>query len=225
MNKLALATVLLMLALPAMIQAASRPHVLAFGKPMTVKLFLTDDDSRPQEIKIRALYVDGKVKEFTTGDTHDITEQQFVVQRAYRVNDSLPSDERTLPKWRWQRGGWLLVDRPSARITQLRLPDFDPYYSDAAWYRDYAAYCGVSDTGDKLYAVVAQAGVRKPIVRQLLRPITGTGEPECGRPQWQRQPARVTFDVKEGQKLTFTIRGRAADLTPGEATAGNDESN
>ncbi len=215
-----------MLALVPAIQAASKPHVVTFGKSMTVKLFLTDDESKPLDIKVRALYVDGKLKEFTTGEAHDITEQQFAVQRAYRVNDSLPTDERPLPRWRWQRGGWLLVDRSTGRVSQLKLPDFDAFYSHVAWYRDYAAYCGISDAGDKLYAVVAQAGVRKPVLRKFLRPISGAGDPECGQPVWQRQPARVTFDLKEGQKLTFAVHGRAAEVaTTAESGEGEEEPN
>ncbi len=217
MKKVLLANAIWMLVLVPAIQAASKPHSVTFGKTMSVKLFLAEDESKPVNIAVRGLYVDGKLKDFTTGAVHDITEQQFTVQRVYRVNDSLPTDERPLPRWRWQRGGWLLVDRSSGRVSQMRLPDFDPFYSAAAWYRDYAAYCGVADTGDKLYAVVAQAGVRKPLLRKLLRPITGVDEPECERPVWQRQPARVTFDLKGGQKLTFSIRSHAAQVTSGEA--------
>ena len=80
----------------------------------------------------------------------------FVVRRAYRVNDSLPGESAGQPRWLWQRGGWLLVDRNTGRITQIKLPDFDPYYSDVSWYRDYAAYCGVDDDGERVSAIVAQ---------------------------------------------------------------------
>jgi len=208
------------------LQADSKRHVVVFGKPVVVKLFAGNDETKPLDLKVRPLYVDGKLKEFTTGDTHDITDQQFAVQRAFRVNDSLPGDDRNLPKWRWQRGGWMLVDRTAGRVTALHLPNFDSYYSEVAWYRDYAAYCGVSDNGEKLYAVVTQVGIHKPVLLNLLRPLGG-GDPEseCGRPMWQREPVRVTFDLKDGQKLTYTVRGRATDLSPPEATEAEEEPN
>ncbi len=59
-------------------------------------------------MKVRALVIDGRVKEYALGMPHDVTERLFVVRRAFRVNDSLPEDSG--PRWQWQRGGWLLVD-------------------------------------------------------------------------------------------------------------------
>ena len=59
-------------------------------------------------------YVDAKLREFTMGEPHDVTDRIFVVRRAYRVNDWLPDDPKSVPKWRWQRSGWLLVDRQTA---------------------------------------------------------------------------------------------------------------
>ena len=44
------------------------------------------------ELKVRALVVDGAVKEWTTGDAHDVTDRSFVVRRAIKLNDSLPSE-------------------------------------------------------------------------------------------------------------------------------------
>jgi len=76
------------------------------------------------------------------------------------VNDALPAANANaaapLRYGKWQRGGWLLVDRLTGRVSQLNLAEFDPFYSTASWYRDYIAYCGVSEDGKKLYAVVAQ---------------------------------------------------------------------
>ena len=96
----------------------------------------------------------------------------------------------------------------------LNLPDFDPFYSAASWYRDYVAYCGVSDNGEKLYAVVAQLGRKKPVLHKDLGPAHGGDMPdsECPAPVWQRQPARVLFAPIGGQKLTFAVRGHAAGL-------------
>jgi hypothetical protein len=190
-----------------------------------VKLFLGSSEDKTLEIKIRSLYVDGRLREFTTGEPHDVTERVFVVRRAYRLNDWLPSDEGTAHKWKWQSGGWLLVDRDTGRVSQLNLPNFDPFYSLASWYRDYAAYCGVSEDGVKLYAVVAQLGRKKPLLKRELGPVKDADMPDaqCIAPEWQRQPARVTFSPTVGQKLTFNVRGNAADLAPAAGDAGEED--
>ena len=193
--------------------AAANPHVISFGKPLPVKLFVGPDEQKSVDMKIRSLYVDGKIKEFTTGDPHDITDRIFVVRRAYRLNDWLPEDEGTNHKWKWQRGGWLMVDRDTGRVTQLTLPLFDPYYSVASWYRDYVAYCGVNDDQTKLYAMVVQLGNKKPVLRREIGVPSNDGMPdsECAAPDWQRGPMRVTFAPASGQKSTFAVHGRAAD--------------
>lgn len=225
--KRAILTTLVIVILTAFTLAASKPHVIIFGKIFNVKLFLGPTETKSEEIKVRALTVDGKIKEFTTGDAHDITEEFFVVRRAYRVNDSLPDDNKTAPaKWKWQRGGWVLVSRATGRVSQLKLPEFDPYYSDAAWYREYVAYCGVSENGEKLYAVVAGIGSRKPIVRAPLGAASNGEMPdsECGRPEWQRQPMRVTFYPRNGKQISFEVHGRAAGVAS-EPDAKDEESN
>ena len=74
--------------------------------------------------------MDGKTKEFTLGSAHEITERIFVVQRMFRLNDSLPQ-ETGPARWRWEKGGWLLVDRVSGKVQQIALPEFDPNYSQA----------------------------------------------------------------------------------------------
>jgi hypothetical protein len=198
--------------------AAPRQHAIGFGKWMPVKLFVGPNENKGLDIKIRPLYIDGRLRDFTTGEPHDVTDRTFVVRRAYRVNDALPDDERALPSWKWQRGGWLLVDRSTGRVSNVNLPDFDPYYSVAAWYRDYVAYCGVSDSGERLYAVVAQLGSRKPILKKELGAAKGKDVPEseCGAPEWQRQPMRVTFTPAGAQPVTFAVHGRSADVTSDE---------
>ena len=104
------------LALASAALAVPKQHVVSFGKWMPVKLFLGPNEDKSLDIRIRSLYVDGRLREFVTGDPHDITERLFVVRRAYRLNDWLPSDEGTAHKWKWQRGGWLLVDRDTGRV-------------------------------------------------------------------------------------------------------------
>jgi hypothetical protein len=37
--------------------------------------------------------VDGVLKEWTTGDAHDVTDRSFVVRRAIKLNDALPDDK------------------------------------------------------------------------------------------------------------------------------------
>ena len=195
--------------------AASKPHVVSLGKPMPVKLLLGPAEEKSLTITVRPLFLDTKLKEYTTGPTHDVTDRMFVVRRAYRVNDSLPSEPASQPKWLWQRGGWLLVDRNTGRITQIKLPDFDPYYSEVSWYRDYAAYCGVADDGERVSAMVAQITTRKPLYKKQLENITGEfPDAVCAPPLWQRSPARVTFTPRNGEKLSVDVNGRFADLTP-----------
>lgn len=191
--------------------AASKPHVINFGSWTSVK-WPDAAGKKLFEMKVRALYVDTRLKEYTIGIPHDVTDRVFAVRRAFRVNDSLPAE--AVVRWQWQRGGWLLVDRLSGRVSQLGLPEFDPYYSIASWYRDYVAYCGVSEDGKKLYAIVAQMGRRKPVLKKEMGEPEGDDEPdsECPAPLWERSPARVTFEPDDTQKLIFAIRSRVVDI-------------
>ena len=69
------------------------------------------------------------------------------------------------------------------------------------------AYCGLSGDADKVYAVVAQIGMKKPLVRKELGHAHAGDLPdsECDAPAWQRQPVRVTIAPKDGQPVTFAI--------------------
>lgn len=198
--------------------AATKPHVIAFGKWTQVN-WVTDDSGgeRPAPVKVRPLIIDGRTKEYIIGSTHEITERLFVVRRMFRVNDSLPDDP--LPQWQWQRGGWLLVDRLTGHISPLNLPDFDSYYSAASWYRDYVAYCGVSDDGKKTYAMVAQLNRRKPVLKKALSEgLADNAAPDsaCPPPVWQRLPVRVAFELSPSEKHTFEIRGHVVDVVTEE---------
>jgi hypothetical protein len=173
----------------------------------------TGTDGKVPVMKIRALIVDGRVKEYVLGASHEVTERFFVVRRVFRVNDGLPDD--SAPRWEWQRGGWLLVDRVTGRISAMNLPEFDPLYSVASWYRDYVAYCGVGDDGKKTYAVVSQLGRRKPVLKKALAEgIAENAAPDsaCLAPVWQRGPVRVSFQAANGAKETFAIRGHIVDV-------------
>lgn len=207
---IALATVLLA-AFAGAAFAAPKPHVISFGK-WTAAKWPDAAGVKLLDLKVRGLYVDARLREYTTGAPHEITDRLFAVRRVFRVNDSLPVESAI--RWQWQRGGWLLVDRLSGRISQLSLPEFDPFYSTASWYRDYVAYCGVSEDGKKLYAMVAQLGRRKPVLKKPVGEPAADDSPdsECPAPAWQRAPARVTFQPDDSQKLVFTIRGRVIDV-------------
>jgi hypothetical protein len=201
---------LIFLAAPAL--GAPKPHVISFGKSLSVKWYVGTDEAKPLDLKIRPLYVDTRLKEYATGTPHDVTDHLFVVRRVFRLNDTLP-EEASGPRWQWQRGGWLLVDRVTGRISQVSLTEFDPLYSAASWYRDYIAYCGVSDDGKKLSAIVVQLGRRKPVLKKPLGEAPDTAMPDsaCTTPAWQRQPARVTFQPQGAERLTFSIRGHVVD--------------
>lgn len=162
-------------------------------------------------LRIRALVVDDLIKEWTTGDAHDVTDRSFVVRRVIKINDSLPGDAKK-GGWVWQRGPWLLVDRVSGHIAALKLPDYDPGVSQVVWFRDYGAYCGVTATGKSLYAVVAQLAARKPALSKKLTAFSAEGhqDPVCGATEWQREPLRVTFHPTGQEAVAF-------DLVPGSA--------
>jgi hypothetical protein len=167
-------------------------------------------------LKIRALVVDTVLKEWTTGDAHDVTDRSFVVRRVMRINDALPGDKPAATTkqgaWVWQRGPWLLVDRVTGHIAALKLPDYDPGVSQVSWFRDYGAYCGVTASGKSLYAVVAQVAARKPVLAKKLEAFDtqAHGASACAQPDWQREPLRVTFHPAEKDAVSF-------DLVPGSA--------
>jgi hypothetical protein len=162
------------------------------------------------QLKIRPLLVDDVVKEWTAGEAHDVTDRSFVVRRVLRINDDLPGDKQI--HWVWQRGPWLLVDRVSGHVTALKLPDYDPGVSQVSWFRDYAAYCGVTASGKSLYAVVAQLAARKPVLSKKLAAFDedSRGDAACGATEWQREPLRVTFHPAGKDATSF-------ELVPGSA--------
>lgn len=224
---------LLLFLLAPLALAAQKPHVISFGKVISAKWLVGAGEDHPVEIKIRPLYIDARLREFTVGPAHEVTDHFFVVRRVFHINDALPGEESSEPRWRWQRGGWLLIDRASGHISPVVLPDFDSYYSAASWYRDYVAYCGVSDDGKKFYAMVSQLGRRKPILKKPIEDIEGSrsttasSQPQdslpnpdmpdslCAPPSWDRQPARVTFFPK-GERFTYSVRGHDAEVVTAE---------
>ena len=165
------------------------------------------------ELRVRPLYVDGRIKDWTTGEPHDVTDRSFAVRRALRINDALPTDKTD--HWVWQRGPWLLVDRTAGHTVPLKLPDYDPAVSDVIWFRDYAAYCGLTSSGKQLYAVVAQVAARKPlVVKKLGAWDSGAVHTAvaCAPATWQREPLRITFQATGAQPASFDLVGSSAVL-------------
>jgi hypothetical protein len=201
----------------------AKPKVITFGKWSNVQWMVGSDERQAVTLRVRPLIVNGQVKEQTIGDPHDITDRVFVVQRALKVNDRLPGESK--PQWTWRPAGWLMVDRSTAHITKLTLPDYDPFASSPLWFRDYVAYCGLNNTGDKLFAIVYQVGRRQPVLRKLLGPAKNVDTPnaECESPVWQRQPLRVTFQQTGGAPISYAIRNFATEIPPEPAAAGNSE--
>ena len=212
---------LAMLSGPRALSAEPRKgHVVVLGAARKVAYTKAGDPAGAaageDSLKIRALLLDGVVKEWTTGDGHDVTDRSFVVRRAIRLNDALPGDKPgpadRQGHWVWQRGPWLLVDRVTGHVVALKLPDYDPGVSQVSWFRDYGAYCGVTASGKSLYAVVAQVAARKAVLAKRLEGFDDANRPDavCGAAEWQREPLRITFHPAGKDAVSF-------DLVPGSA--------
>ena len=205
---------------PAAQSAPRKAHVVVLGAARRVHYSKTGDPvgaaAGEDELKIRALMVDGVLKEWTTGDAHDVTDRSFVVRRVIRLNDALPGDKPAgndkQSHWVWQRGPWLLVDRVTGRVVALKLPDYDPGVSQVSWFRDYGAYCGVTPSGKSLFAVVAQVEARKAVLKKKLAAFDPESHPNpvCGPAEWQREPLRITFHPGAKDVVSY-------DIVPGSA--------
>ena len=202
--------------------ARAKPHTVGIGAGKHVPYGLTSDPAgaAPEEktLHVRPLIVDDKVKEWTTGEIHDITDRSFVVRRALRLNDSLPGEKAE--HWIWQRGPWIMIDRSNGHVTAMKLPDYDPAVSQVIWFRDYAAYCGLNSGGHQLYAVVAQVGARRPLLAKKIGPWTpasptpgGPPVTACAKAVWQRDPLRVSFTpIGVTEPMSFNLVGLSAVL-------------
>jgi len=213
--------VALLAAAPAAQAAARKTHTVVLGAAKKVPYSKAGDPAgaaaAEDALRIRALLVDGVLKEWTNGDAHDVTDRSFVVRRVIRLNDSLPGDK--LGHWVWQRGPWLLVDRVTGHVVALKLPDYDPGVSQVSWFRDYGAYCGTTASGKSLYAVVAQVAARKAVLAKKLSAFDPENHPDpvCGPPEWQREPLRITFHPSGKDAVSY-------DIVPGSAVLVEDAS-
>lgn len=201
---------------PCLSWTAAKPHTVVLGAARKQPYSMQGDPAGARadetELKVRPLVVDGKVKEWTTGQIHEITERSFTVRRAIRINDSLPADTKI--HWVWQRGPWLLIDRTSGKVSALHLPDFASGISDLVWFRDYAAYCGLNPTGKQLFAIVAQVEARRPLLARKLAPWNPVSHPApaCAAAEWQRDPLKVTFQPTRLPAVSFDLVGASAIL-------------
>jgi len=211
---------LLLMADPSELAGAPKVHTVALGGVRKVPYSKAGDPAgaaaEEVSLKIRPLLVDAILKEWVTGEAHDVTDRSFVMRRAIRLNDALPGEAQARAaktnSWVWQRGPWLLVDRVSGHIAALKLPDYDPGVSQVSWFRDYGAYCGLTASGKSLYAVVAQLAVRKAVLARKLQPFDAANHPAvvCEPPAWERDPLRITFHPAEHVPVSF-------DIVPGSA--------
>ncbi|MDR3751833.1 MAG: hypothetical protein P4K94_10150 [Terracidiphilus sp.] len=212
--RIAVAILAALLAVAPAAQAARKVHTVVLGAAKKVPYTKAGDPAgaaaAEDALKIRALLVDGVLKEWTNGDAHDVTDRSFVVRRVIRLNDSLPGDK--LGHWVWQRGPWLLVNRVTGHIVALKLPDYDPGVSHVSWFRDYGAYCGTTASGKSLYAVVAQVEARKAVLARKLGAFDPENHPDpaCGPAEWQREPLRITFHPTGKDTVSY-------DIVPGSA--------
>jgi hypothetical protein len=211
--------------------APTKSHSVGLGAVRKVPYSVAGDPAGAhpdeKELRVRPLVVDAKVKEWTTGEAHDVTDRSFVVRRAIRLNDALPTDDKSSPAdrstdrsndrsghWVWQRGPWLLVDRVSGKVTALHLADYDPAVSEVVWFRDYAAYCGLNAGGKQLYAVVSQIAAHKPLLARKLGAWDPADHPSpaCAPAVWQRNPLKIAFQATGGQPVSFDVVGLSAVL-------------
>ena len=226
MQTLRPALVPLLLILAYAIPAAAKPpkvHSVTLGP--TRKVPYTPPEANPDNkseeatsLRIRALAVDGIQKEWTVGEVHDVTDRTFVIRRALHINDSLPAES---VRWAWQPGPWLMVDRITGHITAVHLPDYDADISDAVWFRNYAAYCGISTTAKGgLVAVIAELGARKAVVQKTIAPwpLATPPWPVCARAIWQRTPMRATLQLTNGQPITYDVVGTVSLIEDNDNT-------
>jgi hypothetical protein len=199
-----------------------RTHSVVIGPARRVPYLAPDTPAGDKEedattLKVRPLLVDDRQREWVTGELHEVTDRSFTVRRVMRLNDALPQDRE--PHWVWQPGPWLLIDRVTGHIAALHLPEFDSAISNAVWYRDYAAYCGIATTArGGLVAVVAQLGARRAVAQRPIGPWPQANHfiPVCQPATWQRLPMRATIQPTGGEPLTFDVVGSTSLIEEGD---------
>ncbi len=192
-------------------------HTVFLGPWHTVPFSPDPDAANPahSQLKVRALVIDGRIADWTTGPIHLVTESSYTVRQALRVNDALPTAKTE--HWIWQLGPWLSVDRIKGHVALLHLPGYDPRVSHVVWFRDLAAYCGIrGGSRPELTALVARLTVRKALLSAKIGPWNPAKKPSllttpaCALATWQLDPLRVSFQPTVGNLLTYSL----ADDTP-----------
>ena len=62
-----------------------------------------------KELRVRPLVIDAKIKEWTTGEAHDVTDRSFAVRRSIRLNDALPQTRLNIGYGSAGRGCWSIA--------------------------------------------------------------------------------------------------------------------
>jgi len=74
--------------------AVPKPHVITFGKWTPAKWCVGSAGDKVVEIKIRALFVDTRLEEYTTGAPHEVTERRSALGVAARRSVNGRSNDR-----------------------------------------------------------------------------------------------------------------------------------
>ena len=192
-------------------------HTVFLGPWHSVPYSPNPDASTPSQsrLRVRALVVDGRIADWTTGPVHLITPTSYTVRQAVRINNSLPSDPHQ--HWIWQLGSWLAIHRLTGHVAVLHLPGYDPRVSNVAWFRDLAAYCGLRGVvKPRLTLLVARIGTRVALVSNKITPWNPArnpallSTPACAPVTWKLNPLRVRFQPSVGKPYIY----RFVDNTP-----------
>ncbi len=112
---------------------------------MPVKLFVGPSEDKTMDITVRPL-----IRRQQAEGVHHRRQRTTSPTGSLSFAAPIASTTRcrTMPQRRRNGCGsaadgcWWTAAR--ARSRSLKLPDFDPFYSEVSWYRDYAAYCGIT---------------------------------------------------------------------------------
>jgi hypothetical protein len=205
-------------------------HSVFLGPWHTVPFSPNPDAATPthSQLKVRALVIDGRIADWTTGPIHLVTQSSYTVRQVLRVNDALPTAKTE--HWIWQLGPWLSVDRTKGHAALLHLPGYDPRVSHVVWFRDLAAYCGIrGGSKPQLTALLARISVRKALVSTRIGSWNPSKNPAlldapaCAPSTWQLNPLRITFQPTVGKPLTYSLANDTPILIPQPApTAATD---
>jgi len=147
--------------------AVVKPHVIRFGKRTTVKWLAGADEDRPVDLKIRALYVDTRLKEYTTRAPPEVTDRLFLVQPVF------PPERQLARRARWNASlavaaGWMPSGRSGYRgpVAPIALPEFDPFLFERQLVSRLHRVLWRVGRWQEVVCIVAQLARRKPSRRK-----------------------------------------------------------